>query len=288
MEIEALHNSKHENVIIIYGYSKFRNNIALLMEYMRGGSLYTLIIKSTNDKDFDVANIPFSLRIKFCADICSGVAYLHGGFGHQRIVHGDIKPGNILLTINLDCKIADFGGAELTVHSNNSSKFRIRKKGKTQSTLGYVAPEVRDFKVRSENYSATKPMDVYSVGATIFFVLLRKDPSIIDQTKFEEQLKTCSYPTNISLVEISHFEKLKSAMQKCCENKPEERCEIKNVRDLLKEHMSTSAGCDDESLKRHVAAITSIYKVNTRSSNFEEPKCLFNVTFQDFDVDLEG
>ena len=43
----------------------------------------------------------------------SGVSFRHFAFFDQRVVHGDLKPQNVLLTTKLRCKVKDFGGGDI-------------------------------------------------------------------------------------------------------------------------------------------------------------------------------
>ena len=171
-EIELLSLSNHKNVVRIYGCSPFSDNVEIIMEYMAGGSLLSLMMRSADDC-FLVSIIPYSLRLRFFSDVCSGVTYLHHNFGDERIIHGDIKPANILLSKHLDCEIADFGGATIATISDNITQPQPRERG-AQETLGFIAPERKSSDIR-----LSKAMDVYSVGATFYLILQREHPAKI-------------------------------------------------------------------------------------------------------------
>ena len=84
-----------------------------------------------------------------------GLHYLHS----NRVVHRDIKGGNLLVEKDGRVKLADFGMATFSASSNNG--YLYIKCG----TPGYVAPEI----LRSEGY--TNKCDIFSAGA-VFFNLL--------------------------------------------------------------------------------------------------------------------
>ena len=242
---------------------------------MTGGSLQSLMMRSF-DGCFLVSVIPYSLRLRFCSDICSGVTYLHHNFGDERIIHGDIKPANILLSKDLDCKIADFGGATIATISDNITQPQPRERG-AQETLGYIAPERKSSDIR-----LSKAMDVYSVGATFYLILQREHPAKI-QTDFENQLSTCtSCREEASQDENAHFDFLKHLMMNCCHVDPAKRSRIMDMRDSLTKHMRDCGDCSVARVTQHVASIAAAYKVNNPTSEFSKPKVLSNATFQDF------
>ena len=255
----------------MYGCSIFPDSIAVVMEYMPGKSLHHILISRCNDS----FAIPYALRLRFCLDISRGVAFLHHNFGDERIVHGDIKPANILLTKDLDCKVADFGGAQIATISDDISKPRPKEKG-CQMTKGYIAPERRCSEV-----GLSKAMDVYSVGATFSAILRRKSPSKV-QMEFEKQLETCCCPLVISKEEIGHFEFLKQHMLNCCAADDVSRSRILDVKNSLEEHWRKSADCDAALITNHVAKILEIYKVDLPSSDFSKRKLLSDMTSKDF------
>ena len=77
------------------------------MEYMPGGSLDTVIGKSASMKTAE--------KINLLVEIANGLADIHS----VGVIHGDIKPQNILLDANKVAKLADFGLASI---SNATSK----------------------------------------------------------------------------------------------------------------------------------------------------------------------
>jgi len=61
----------------------------------------------------DAFQVPLSLIKKWATQIATGMDYLHTG-APQKILHRDLKSRNILLDVNLDVKIADFGWSRTT------------------------------------------------------------------------------------------------------------------------------------------------------------------------------
>ena len=266
-------------MIKVHGYSRFRDCIGIITDYMPGGSLETLMM-NISDGRFIVPTIPHLVRMQFCYDICKGIAHLHHDFGNERIVHGDIKPANILLSSCLDCKVADFGGARIAVISDKISKNdpRPREKGNRHATGSYCAPE------RNPDVGLSKAMDVYSVGATIYAILLREDPYEISQELFEERLKARNCLKFALKEEFEYFEFLKKLMLNCCQHEPEKRICIIKAKDSLQKQMDH---CNKAKLKQYIAGIKDVYKIAPPSSHFSSSKTLDSALLADFDAPIK-
>ncbi|CAI0397141.1 unnamed protein product [Linum tenue] len=93
--------------------------------------------------------------------IAKGIEYLHQGC-HQRILHFDIKPHNILLDQDFNPKISDFGLAKLCAKDQSAISMTAAR-----GTIGYIAPEVFSRNFGSVSYKA----DVYSFGMLLLEIV---------------------------------------------------------------------------------------------------------------------
>ncbi len=94
-EAKVLTNLKHKNVINILGASGDERLFIIVMEYVSGGCL----------KDRLIRPVPWVDALRMAREICSGLSFTH----RNRIVHGNLRPSNILLTESGEIKITDFG-----------------------------------------------------------------------------------------------------------------------------------------------------------------------------------
>jgi serine/threonine protein kinase len=132
LEISALTTpqlQRHPNIVKLiswtYDNTNFHHPIALVME---------LAISDLEKLLFDQATLVWSKRYTLCAQIASGIDAVHS----CKLVHGDIKPKNILVFLRdgeLVAKIADFG---ISVGNFRPGQPKTRLGG----TPGWQAPEV--------------------------------------------------------------------------------------------------------------------------------------------------
>ncbi|RZC42949.1 Pkinase and/or Kinase-like domain containing protein [Asbolus verrucosus] len=102
-EIKLLKSLKHKNVINLVDvlYNEEKQKMYLIMEFCVG-SLQGML-ESTPTKKF-----PLFQAHGYFTQLVDGLEYLHS----KRVIHKDIKPGNLLLTLEGDLKISDLGVAE--------------------------------------------------------------------------------------------------------------------------------------------------------------------------------
>lgn len=140
-----LHASlSHPNVVAILTAEKQDNVFFIVMEYVQGETLETII---TRDGALDVSRV-----LDFTCQICNAVDHAH----RQGVIHRDLRPGNVLVSESGVVKVADFG----------TSRFlEIAAHGTTViGSPPYMAPE--QFHGR-----AIFASDIYSLGVTMYQML---------------------------------------------------------------------------------------------------------------------
>ncbi|PWA46697.1 protein kinase-like domain, Phloem protein 2-like protein [Artemisia annua] len=149
-EISTLSQYKHENLIALLGYCKEGEELILVYEYAAHGSL---------DFHLRSPDLTWTQRLKICLQAAEGLRYLHDPNGaHHKVIHRDIKSGNILLDEKWNAKIADVGLSKISPENANLVT------GVT-GTPGYIDPEYQ------ETFTLTEHSDVYSFGVMLFEVL---------------------------------------------------------------------------------------------------------------------
>eukprot|EP00756_Hemistasia_phaeocysticola_P007771 Hpha_TRINITY_DN14393_c0_g2::TRINITY_DN14393_c0_g2_i1::g.86434::m.86434 len=155
-EVSLMTKLRHESIVWYLASAVVSRNIVIVMEYLPGGSLSGVL------SEFGALQLGPARR--YIADILDGLAFLHG----EGIVHRDLKPANVLLTIEGQCKLADFGAS-----GELASK---TQQGGIAGTPLYMAPEA----VRR----AIKVSDIWSLGITVIQLIHGHLPYEIPETGF--------------------------------------------------------------------------------------------------------
>jgi len=136
---------RHPNLVQILEIKKLNDSIYQVMEFVDGKTLQS-IIKS--DKILSETEIVSVLK-----DVCLALDVLH----QNQILHRDVKPGNIFISDDWNCKLGDLGISRRMIDRTATST------GHVVGTPGYISPEqvldIRPLDIRS---------DIYSLGLTLF------------------------------------------------------------------------------------------------------------------------
>ncbi len=154
-KIEAVAQARltHPNVVTIYSFEQVGDLYFIVMEYIDGKSLKTMIESGELD-------IKESLEI--FKQILAGVSFAHS----RGVIHRDIKPANVLITKTGIAKIGDFGIAKLEGVEG------LTRAGTSLGTPLYSAPE--QILGRKVDHRA----DIYSLGVVLFEMLTGRPPFV--------------------------------------------------------------------------------------------------------------
>ncbi|XP_077222485.1 rust resistance kinase Lr10-like [Tasmannia lanceolata] len=154
-EVGTIGRVHHINLVRLYGFCFDATMKALVYEFMENGSLDKLLFS-------EVRKIEWEKLYEIAIGTAKGIAYLHEEC-QQRIIHYDIKPGNVLLDTNFNPKVADFGLAKLCDRENTHVSMSVFR-----GTPGYAAPELWT------PFPITHKCDVYSFGVMLFEIVGRR------------------------------------------------------------------------------------------------------------------
>ncbi|KAL9234476.1 hypothetical protein vseg_009346 [Gypsophila vaccaria] len=161
-EVDVLSKLRHPNLVTLIGTCP--ESWALIYEYLPGGSLEDRLVCKDN-----APPLPWQTRIRIARELCSALVFLHSS-QPSCIIHGDLKPANVLLDDNCVCKLSDFGICCVVAQGETSTEqttlfFTTEPKG----TFSYMDPE---FLSTGE---ITPKSDVYSFGIILLRLLTGKE-----------------------------------------------------------------------------------------------------------------
>ena len=165
-EVGTIGRTYHINLVRLYGFCYDQFMGALVFEYLENGSLDQYLY-SKEAREFEWEKLHY-----VAVGTAKGIAYLHEECV-QRIIHYDIKPGNVLLDAHFFPKVADFGLAKLC----NKDNTHLSVSG-YRGTPGYSAPEFL-----LTNHPITRKCDVYSFGMLLFEIVGRRKNSKVGSTE---------------------------------------------------------------------------------------------------------
>jgi len=161
-EINILRSLSHPSIVQFLGvYFRDGSSTPILIMERLWKSLYSLLEEYPNQM--------FLLtKTHILYDVACGLQYLHNQ--KRPVVHRDLHPGNILLSVHLEAKIADLGQAKVC------ESISTQKLSTAPGNMAFMAPETLKHK---PTYNIT--LDVFSFGCTIIHLITEKFPAPSDQ-----------------------------------------------------------------------------------------------------------
>ncbi|KAF3512745.1 hypothetical protein F2Q69_00002223 [Brassica cretica] len=145
-EISTIGRLRHQNLVRLQGYCRYKEQLYLVYDFMPNGSLDKYLYRRGNQEP-----LTWNQRFKIIKDVAYALCYLHHEWG-QVVIHRDIKPANVLIDHHMDARLGDFGLAKLY------DQGFVPQTSRVIGTIGYIAPEL----IRSGR--ATTGTDVYAFG----------------------------------------------------------------------------------------------------------------------------
>ena len=149
----------HPNIITIYEVNSEDNTEFIVMEYVRGATMASILKKRA---------LPFSEAIRYSIQIADALTKAHAA----GIIHRDLKPGNIMVTEDGLIKVLDFGLAKFdpamatidseTNDAERTNQFTLTLPGSVTGTVAYMSPE----QARGERVDTRT--DIFSFGIVMF------------------------------------------------------------------------------------------------------------------------
>jgi serine/threonine protein kinase len=203
-EAKQLAKFNHNGIVKVIDFFEENNTAYVVMEYLKGQTLKDLVANN-GPLDFEASK-------DIINQLLNAVEVVH----NAGMLHRDIKPENLIITEDRRVVLIDFGSA------------RAFTEGKTVAQTAMVSPGYAPLEQYNPNARKGTFTDIYSIGATFYFMLTGQKPLNVTE-RYTEKLKAPhELNTSVSL-------QISSAVLLAMEMKPEDRFQnVKDFREGLK------------------------------------------------------
>ena len=143
---------QHPNIVSVFGARSRGDLLVMLMAFVEGRSLDKVIAEK--------GPLPLPIVGRLAADVASALQYAH----EHKVIHRDVKPGNVLLASNGGALVSDFGIAR------RQDVPGMTGEGMLLGSLSYMSPEQR------YGESLTGATDQYALAVSVFEMLTGRGP----------------------------------------------------------------------------------------------------------------
>jgi serine/threonine protein kinase len=156
-EARAIGKLAHPNVVAIYDIDRWENQYFIVMELISGGSL--------GQKVRQDGPLPWQDACRLIMEAADGLNAAH----QANLIHRDVKPENLMVTSDGQCKVVDFGLCKAAAVEEESD-VAITGANNILGTPQYMSPE------QFQGAELDARSDLYSLGGTLFYLLTGKFP----------------------------------------------------------------------------------------------------------------
>lgn len=210
-EAKAAGHLNHANIVTIHDLGESGDVAYIAMELMEGRELQDMIDSKRRMLVTDALDIAI--------EVAAGLSYAH----KRGVVHGDIKPSNIMILGDHHVKIADFGIARMTSAAQRSMHDVI------YGTPSFMSPE----QIQGRNIDARS--DIYSLGVVLYYMLTEQLPFSAEDINLLLNQIISVVPEKPGSLNPSIPEALDAVVAKCLAKRPDDRyADAKKLADDLR------------------------------------------------------
>jgi serine/threonine protein kinase len=156
---------KHRNLMVLRGSFINQDVRLLLYDYMPNGSIASLLQEASQQTSHVLDR---RMRHLIALGIARGISFLHTQC-NPPIVHGDVKPNNLLFDADFEPHLSDFG-----LTASTRTPVDPTPSSSSVGSLGYVSPEAK------ESGELTQEADVYSFGIVLLELPTGRRPAVFN------------------------------------------------------------------------------------------------------------
>jgi len=204
---------RHRNLVEVYEFDEVDGTYYLSMEYVPGPTLYQLMARIAQQGPF-----PLEVAGSLLLQLCDGLAYAHEAVDEtgrpMELIHRDIKPTNVMLSVEGLIKITDFGVARAS-----TNLYRTQTAHVTRGTPYYMSPE----QVRGKPID--RRSDLFSLGA-LGVQMITGVPLFADDNPMVAMQNVDRADVSLALDRVGHIApELVDVLQRALRREPRERFE---------------------------------------------------------------
>lgn len=155
---------EHPNVCQTYELDRHDGTMFMAMEWVPGESLGGMLRDGDHFAPLDVA-----IAVRICAEACAGLHAAHEALDEHGqslgVIHRDVSPPNILISVQGQVKVSDFGIAKARHQLHERTKT-----GEVKGKFGYLAPE------QITGSGGDRRIDIYAMGCVLYVATMGLRP----------------------------------------------------------------------------------------------------------------
>eukprot|EP00271_Cylindrocystis_brebissonii_P002537 TRINITY_DN13227_c0_g1_i1.p1 TRINITY_DN13227_c0_g1~~TRINITY_DN13227_c0_g1_i1.p1 ORF type:complete len:489 (+),score=54.57 TRINITY_DN13227_c0_g1_i1:274-1740(+) len=169
-EVNLIRSLNHRHVVALLGWCSEDDEEILIYEYVANGDLYRWL----HGQGRKIPTLSFEQRVRIALGSAQGLAYIHED-AREPLVHRDVKSLNILLTLTLEAKVADFG-----ISSSWQATTPATPTRGISGTHGYLDPDYIKTRI------VEPKLDVFSFGVVLLELVTGREPRSVKKQGKEE------------------------------------------------------------------------------------------------------
>jgi serine/threonine protein kinase len=202
-EAAAVAQLRHPNIIQVYDFNHDDDTYYMVMEFVPGETLQARL----RHLNANGMRLSYPEAARLTANVTDAIDYAH----RRNMIHRDIKPANIMLNLNGEAILMDFGIAKILGAEQHTAT------GAVIGTALYMSPE----QIRGERIDHRS--DVYSLGVTLFEMIHGRPPFEADSTMSLMMMHLNDPVPDLRQVQPDAPESLVQVIERCLAKDPNQR-----------------------------------------------------------------
>jgi WD40 repeat protein/tetratricopeptide (TPR) repeat protein len=200
----------HPNIVAVHEVGEFEGQPYFSMDYVEGKNLTQVIAES------GAQSVAFKRWVRFVKTMAEAMHYAH----QRGILHRDLKPSNVLIDLQDQPRITDFGLAKRFGDADPSpNSHQLTLTGQALGSPSYMPPE----QAGTKRGQVGPQSDIYSLGAILYHLLTARPPFVGETLAETLQQVQSVEPIGLRLLNPRVPRDLETICLKCLNKDPQQR-----------------------------------------------------------------